>query len=42
MAKLCEACQPLKQKAGYEVNGALAIAFETLRFRASRTLIQAM
>jgi hypothetical protein len=27
MAKLCEASQPLKQKAGYKVSGSLLIAF---------------
>jgi hypothetical protein len=34
--------QPLKQKAGYKVNGSLLIAFFSLGFRVSRPLIQAM
>jgi hypothetical protein len=42
IAKLCEASQPLKQKAGYKANGSLLIAFFSLGFRVSRALIQAM
>ena len=42
VAKLCEAPQPLKLKAGYKANGTLLIAIFALGFRASRPLIQAM
>jgi hypothetical protein len=40
---MSEARQPLKQKAGYQVNGtALLIASSAAGFRASRRLIQTM